>query len=420
MATDYLHLQSEVISKKFEFWQTKKFNLLTDFFNKGVVERIGERDFRAPYGTYEGGRIGTYNPQMGDMGRGNASAGGYMTGSYYPLSLRFELDMLTIKATESSKLAVAQPLKLAIANGFVNFQRHLDKFAHGDGTAKLATATAHSSASGVSVYTLDTTTGCKHLVRGQFVIVYDSTGATVKGLFQITAMNITARTITLSGVVPSAATNDTFWIEGVSGSTPTGMRGLKYWVSYATSGTTAGVNRATEPEIISNSVNAAGGLIPEHVMALYHRALERRGEVANGLLGLISPAQQAVIWSNVMSIQNMDLAKSQAQAVDRLPALKGKKSFMYGDIPHYVDIHEDTTRIDYIVPDTWGRCRLDKMKYFELPGSSQRFFPIAGGSGAPRAGVWWALTAEEDYFNYDPGAQGVVYGLTLPTSGLYS
>ena len=421
MATDYLWLQSEVIRKKaFPVWATKKFNVLTDFFKKGEVEKIGERDYRIPFGKYNGGRIGTYNPQMGDMGRGSAMAGGYMTGSYFPLRLAFELDMLTIKATQDSKIALADPFKKAMADGFIEFQKYADKFAHGDGTAKLAVATNHAVVSGKSVYTLNNVIGCKRLVRGMWVTVYETTGNTQRGLFQVEAMDITARKVTLSGTVPSAANTDTLWLEGVSGVTPTGIRGLQYWNSYATSGTTAGVDRAVEPEMIANSVNAAGGLIPEHVMALYHRILERRGEVANELLGVISSAQQAAIYSNVMSVQNYDLSKSSAQATDRLPALKGKKSFMYGDVPHYVDIHEDTDRIDYIVPSTWITCRLDEEKFFQLPGSNQRFFPIAGGSGAPRAGVWVSLTKDEDWATWDPGAQGVVYGLTLPSSGLYT
>jgi hypothetical protein len=95
----------------------------------------------------------------------------------------------------------------------------------------------------------------------------------------------------------------------VSGSAPAGIRGLYYWINSATSGTTAGVDRALEPTIISKSVDASGGpLLAELVMALYHRILNDRGEVGNGLLGIVAPAQQAYVYSNVMSIQNYDIS----------------------------------------------------------------------------------------------------------------
>ena len=217
----------------------------------------------------------------------------------------------------------------------------------------------------------------------------------------------------MSGVVPSAAATDKICFEGPYGYSK-GLRGLYYWNSSATSGTTASIDRAVEPEIISNSVDASSGpLLAELPMAIYHRILNRRGEVAQGLLGVSSPAQQAAVYKNVMSIQMYDLAKTSAQAVDRLPALKGKKSYMWGDLPHYVDIHQERDRNDYIIPDQWGRARLDEMKFFQTPGTNQRFFPLYGGSGAPAAGVWFGLTCDEDLYTIDPGAQGLISGLAV-------
>jgi hypothetical protein len=282
----------------------------------------------------------------------------------------------------------------------------------------LATATAHSSASGVSVYTLDSEFGAQRLRRGQFVTVYNNALTTILSAssLYITGVNTQAKTIALSGIVPGAGATDKFCFEGVSGTSPAGIRGLYYWISSATSGITAGVDRALEPAIISKSVDAAGGtLLGELVMAVYHRILNDRGEVANGLLGISSPAQQAFVYSNVMSIQNYDLAQSSTRAVDRVPELKGKKSFMWGDVAHYVDIHQSRTRNDYMVPDQWGIARLDEEKFFQTPGTSQRFFPLYGGSGAPAAGVWFAITCDEDVYCTDPGAQGVCLNLAMPT-----
>jgi hypothetical protein len=422
MASLQLWQQSEVIRKgAFPFWGTKKFNVLSDFIKRGEVTNIGERDFRIPFKKTFGGRVGKYDPQMGDMGRGTQMTGDVMIQSYFNLRLNFEMDMLAIKATQDRKIAIQDPFKDAVANGFFEFKLYRDKFYHSDGTAILATATAHSAVSGTSVYTLNSAFGAQRLRRGQYVTVYNpgNTAALSSSVLYITALNTQGKTITLSGVVPGAAATDNIEFEGVSGSAPAGIRGLYYWINSATSGTTAGVDRALEPTIISKSVDASGGpLLAELVMALYHRILNDRGEVGNGLLGIVAPAQQAYVYSNVMSIQNYDISKSSVQAVDRLPALKGKKSFMWGDVPHYVDIHQSQTRADYIIPDMWGIARLDEEKFFQTPGTSQRFFPLYGGSGAPAAGVWFSLTCDENLYTIDPGAQGTI--ATLSTPALYT
>jgi hypothetical protein len=408
----------------FPEWMEKKFNVFLDLVDQGEVEQVGERNFRVPAETIAGGRAGTYDPQMGDMGRGTSPQGIVMIQSYFNARLNFEFDQLQIKATQSKKTAVQNPFLECVAKGFREFMLYWDKWIHGNGTAQLAVATLHSSGTGVSVYTLANTFGAQLLRRGQFVTVYDTTFTTIRsaGVLYITNMNTQARTITLSGVVPSAANTDIICFEGVSGASPAGPRGLGYWISSATSGTTAGINRANENQIISKSVNANNApWTAEMTMALYHRILMDRGEVADGLVGLAAPAQQAAVYSNVMSVQIYDLAKTAAQAVDRLPKLKGKKTFMWGDQPAMVDIHQDATVVPYVNPSQFGIARLAPVGWFETPGKTgadARFFQLSGGSGAPAAGVWFGFTRDEDLYNIDPGAQGLIY--TLPLGTLYT
>lgn len=416
MASQQLWQQSEIIRKgAFPFWGMKKFNVLTDFIKKGEVQVIGERDYRIPFKKTFGGRFGAYDPQMGDMGRGTAMTGDVMIQSFFNLRLNFELDMLAIKATQDRKVAMQDPFKDAVANGYYEFQLYLDKCYHNDGTAVLGTATATGTDSlGNTTYTLSTAFGTQRLRRGMYVNVYDTTGATLRSastLF-IVSINATAKKIVLSGVVSGAAATDKICFEGPYGYSK-GLRGLYYWISSATSGTTANIDRAVEPEIIAESVDAGNGpLLAEIPMAIHDRLLNKRGEVAP-VLGLSSPAQRAIVYGNVMSIQRIDLAGTQAKAIDRLPELKaaGKESFMWGGVAHYVDIHQDRTRNDYFVPSDFGRARLDEMKFFQTPGTNQRFFPLYGGSGAPAAGVWFGLTIDEDVYHIDPGATGFASNL---------
>lgn len=422
MASNTLWQQSEVVrTKMFPEWMEKKFNVFLDLVEKGEVEQIGERNFRVPAETIAGGRAGTYDPQMGDMGRGTSPQGVVMIQSYFNARLNFEFDQLQIKATQSKKTAVQNPFLECTAKGFREFMLYWDKWIHGNGTAQLAVATAFSNASGTTVYTLATNFGAQLLRRGQFVTVYDTSFTTVRsaGVLYISQLNARNRTVTLSGIVPGAAGTDIICFEGVSGTSPAGPRGLGYWISSATSGTTAGINRANESQIISKSVNANNApWTAEMTMAIYHNILNDRGEVANGIVGLAAPAQQAAVYANVMSIQFFDLAKTSAQAVDRLPKLKGKKTFLWGDIPHMVDIHTDTSQVYYPNPSLWGIARLAPVGWFETPGKTgadARFFQLSGGSGAPAAGVWFGFTRDEDLYTIDPGAQATLYNLPIGT-----
>lgn len=422
MATNTIWQQSEVVRQKmFPQWYEMKFNVLSDFFEKGEVEKIGERNYRVPVETKPGGRAGTYDPQMGDMGRGSSPSGIAMIQSFFNVRLSYEFDQLQIKATENRKVAIQNPFLKCVAGGFKEMQLYWDKWIHGNGTAALATAVAHSSGSGVSVYTMDSLFGTQRLRIGQFIGVYDSTLATLKtvGVLQIAQMNTRARTITLTGIVPGAAATDIITFEGVSGASPAGPRGLQYWISNATSGTTASINRANESQIISKSVNAnSQPYVVEHVMAAYHQVQMDRGEVADNLMGLVAPAQVAAVFSNVVAIQNIHLESTVSESVERLPKLKGRKSFMWGNVPHMPDIHQDATRADYIASDLFGKAVLADTDFFStagVQGPSGRFFPLYAGSGAPASGVWFALTMDRDIYCIDPGAQAYVYNLPLPT-----
>ena len=418
MASNQIYQQSEVVrTKLFPKWAEADFKVLTDFISKGEVEIVGERDYRVPFQVTFGGRMGHYDNQLGDMGRGSSPTGSAMLQSFYSMRLNFEFDMLQIKATTNKKVSIQNPFLQCVADGFREFELLWDKVIHGNGTAALAYSNAYSSASGVSVYTMTNTYGTQLLRRGQYYTIYDSTLTTLKsaGVLYATQINTQARTLTLSGIVPNGASGDIICFEGVSGASPAGPRGLKYWISNATSGITAGIDRSVEGQIVAKSADGTNGLSTETVMALYDRILMDRGEVPN-LMGLVAPAQRAYAYSQMMAIQMNPIDGDKANVFDRLPKLKGRQYFVWGGVPHYVDIHQDATTAHYIVPSDWGRARLAPTGFFETPGKSgadARFIQLMAASGGPAAGVWFGLTKDDDLYCINPGEQGVIYNLPL-------
>lgn len=420
MASLTIFQQSEVVRKKmFPTWAEMNFNVLMDFFKKGEVEKIGERDYRIPFELIPGGDFGTYDPQGGDMGRGSMPQGNVLIQSYFSFRLNYEIDKLSIKATNN--VGIKNPFTLCVSRGYKEFMLYRDKANHGDGTAVLAVATAHSSSSGVSVYTLTASTFGAQLLRvGQPVTVYNNGLTTLNtAALRVTAINTGATpTVTLNGIVPNASATDKICFSGVSGTSPAGPRGLAYWISTAASGTTAGVNRATYPAILSKGVDASSSpYAVEHVMGLHDLIFNDRADVAEELMAVCAPAQRAAAYNNMVAIQNIYLDSTKAQAVDRLPALKDRSAFMWGGVPHMVDIHHTKSAVNFIVPRLWGMARLSDADFFETDGKTgpdARFIQVYGGSGGPAASTWFGLTAEENPYTIDPGAQGVVSNLSIP------
>ncbi len=412
MPSDYLFQQSEVVNKKLpEFFS--RFTCVTNLIKKGSVEKIGERDFRAPFLTQNGGRGGTYDANGGAIGRGSASKGGVFIQTYYPTRMSFELTQLAIEATKESEIAQFSAFKKAMKEAVPEMVNFTERLFHTDGNPVLGTATAHNVVSSKSVYTMDTISGVQLFRRGQYVIVYlnDLSAARDTGAVRmIEQVDYEGGRIFLNAEVTSAGATDKLLIEGVSGATPAGPKGLYYFNSYATSGTTLGVNRATELEVVANSVNAGG--VPTHMKGLQikHKMLKRRGELPKGIVGLCSTEQQANIYQNVQNIANFDLSKGPANK-DLLPDMD--MDFKYAGMSMKLDIMQRADRLDFIVPTDWIRARLKDVGFWEMNGN--RFFTLYGSDGSPASAMWFALTMMEDYVCMNPGNGGVIYGCTAPT-----
>jgi hypothetical protein len=415
MASNYLFLQSEKVRQKLQEW-VSKWQVVSNLIKPKEVEWISERDFRIPYQGTLGGRIGTFDPNMGDMGRGTAFTGGYGVGTTFPLRLNYELPLLAVWGTDKSEKALVNAFNKCIKSAPETFALYRDKLFHGDGTAVLGTATATGTWDGgaKTTYTLANAGGVQKFVRGQYLNIYpNALNASKDALLYIDHIDTVGKVLYLSGAVGGAGAllNDKFCLEGVSGASPAGPKTLYYSNDYATSGSTYGVDRAVESEVIASSVNAAGGLSTTHAVLLAHRMWNRRGGIGalKGVIGLSGTAQHAAVLNSAVNISMVDISGGN-KALDLVPGMD--TTFKFGGVVHHIDPHQNQDRIDWINPANFGIARQAPVDYFKVPGSDQRFFDIKGTSGAPSAGVWFGLCSSEDTFNVDPGAGGVIYGLT--------
>jgi len=414
--TNQLYQQSERVRPKLEEW-LNKFQTPANLIPKRDVQLLSERDFRVPAITDEPGREGTYNPNGGEIGRGQSTKGQVMISTFYPLRQAFELTQLEVEATQSGEQAAKSVFKDVMKRALPGFAAFRNRLFFTDGTPTLGTATAQATVSGVTVYTMDSTFGTRRLRRGQYVAIYDSTLTTLRTTERITSINYKDRKVTLASTISGAASTDVLCFEGVSGASPTGIQGLYYWNSSAQTGTTAGINRANEPEIWSNSVSGSGGLASIIGLNLFHQMVERRGvESLSGLLGISGLSQHAAAVANVMNVQNiLNINGQTAEMKDLLPAVA--LAFPFAGVKHMVVPMQDATRLDWISPqETWGVARLHDTKYFEIGGS--RFFPTYGSGGSPNAAMWFALVCNENFFCANPGGNGVI--TSLPVEAPYA
>lgn len=413
--TDMLFQESERVRDKIEEW-VNRFDTPANLIPKREVQKVSERDFRVPAMTDDAGREGTYDPNFGEIGRGQSFKGAVMISTFYPLRQAFEISQLQQEATASSEQAVKSAFKQIMGQAIPGFANFLNRTFFTDGTPTLAQATAQATVGGNTVYTLDSTFGARRLRRGQFVTPYDNSLTTALVATRITSVDYKNRKVTMNGTVTSASATDKLCFEGVSGASPTGIQGLYYWNSDAITGTTAGINRANEPEIWANSASGSGGLAAIIGLNLFHAMLERRGMGSlKGLTGIAGLPQHAAAVSNVMNIQRIDVSGETAQMKDLLPAVQ--LQFPFAGVPHKVVPFQDATRLDWISPQsTWGVARLHDTKFFEIGG--QRFFPIYGAGGSPAAGLWFALVVNQNFFCANPGANGFIG--SLPVSAPYA
>lgn len=427
--TQLVFEQMERVAPELPSWFTK-YKVAINYFGKGKSTRVGERDFRIAFKTTTGARIGTYNPNGGAIGRGGYMSGGVGTTTFFPFSCRFELPQLASEVTSSSEVAIKNAFKEALADAVPEFTYFLDAAWHaGYGTPVLGLAKAQATVSGNTVYTLDDGTGAgsinsvgnfnfgiRLLRRGWAVSPYSNDLLTQRagGPYIISTIDYNTNKVTLLGTVPGASSTDVLCYEGVSGASPTGIQGLPYFVDDTTSGTTLGINRATEPEIQSNSVDASGGLHHQQALQLFHKIFQRRGERAKEIVGLCSDNAQYTIYGEIMNIARYDIDKGN-EAKDLLPDVD--MSFKFGGVKTILDPHESISTIHWFNPKRWGKATVKELGFYTLAGGGTQYFPLYAGDGSPAAGTWFGLTYLNQYFSDDPGSQGYFKG--IPTNSGY-
>ncbi len=375
---------------------------------KRDVERVSTRTARIPLQVMPGGAFGYASFDGGDLGRGSGTS--YDYAQITPVGIRFavEITKLVEYATDASDKAVENAAKRNVADAMKQFRRDLDASLQTAGNGVFGTV---ASVNGSVITLANTPFGARLLHENQNVQIYDSTLTTNRGTATITAVSKSlggAQTITVSAVPGGTTATDLVVVDGVSGAQPTFIYGIPYHHNTSTSGTWMGISRSL-PYAVANGVNANNAALTLPPIRLAFNQIRQAigADALGSLLWHGHPAQVAAYEELGFVISEIEKGGSN-QDLDLLFRNK-----TMGGVKIKENIHADTTRLDLINLETWGRVEWLPIDYYEVGGTT--VFPVYGASGGIAASYLFYLVTGVQFFIDNPRAVSSVTGLALPS-----
>jgi hypothetical protein len=375
---------------------------------KRDFERVSTRTARIPLQVQPGGAFGYASFDGGDLGRGSGTS--YDYAQITPLGLRFavEITKLVEYATDAPDKAVENAAKRNVADAMKQFRRDLDASLQTAGNGVFGSITSVAT----NTLTLaNTPFGARLLHENQRIQVYDPTLATNRGTCTILTVSKTlgaTQQITVDSAPTGTSANDLLVVDGVSGANPTFIYGLPYHHNTSTTGTWMGISRSNS-YAVANGVNANGAALTLPPIRLAFNQI-RQSVGVDSLGNLVwhgHPAQVAAYEELGFVISEIEKGGSN-QDLDLLFRNK-----TMGGVRIKENIHADTTRLDLVNLETWGRVEWLPIDFYELDGST--VFPVYGASGGLAASYLFYLVTGLQFFVDNPRAISSVTNLALPT-----
>lgn len=385
------------------------------FISKKPVEVISNRDMRIPLELRPGGKSGHFEPEGGDLGRGDASR--YDKAVVNSVYLKYALEW-TLKsqwATDDSRKAVLNNFKDMMAKAMNEFRRFLDAMCMTDGTGVLATVGTYSVGTGTAGgdrLTLDSDGfGAKLLRFGQPVNIYAANLLTNRTVGAERTINFIDYENKIVDIVPSVATGiatDKVVVSGVSATPPVSLLGVPYHHNNASTGSWLGFTRSTTPEIRANRVNAGGTL----ALPFPRRAINKLGDRVG-----IDERMQLTAWMHPCQAQAYEelgqmVSLIQKQAREEGLDLYFGENMQMAGAPVKKSFAWDKKRIDFIT-DVWGRAQIKDVDFHEVGG--KKIFEVRGTSGGVVTSMLMYLVCGFNLFVDNPAKCSYIDNLTVPT-----
>jgi len=385
-----------------------------------IVKTPNGQDFRIPVETQPPGYVATASLDGGALPTGSATATQQMYQTYFPLFFGVDIGAGSIWNTAADK-ATTNQWKNNLKKALPAFKRQADAsfFNISSGNQGLmALSTAYDTGN----FTLDSEYGANLCQVGQRVEIFSNdlgtnrTSAVPSNLpyiDRITRDGATVHVTNLGGITPG---NDDYLLFSGAGGTGTSLswvNGINYFHNESTSGSLLGLSKTNYPEILPNTVDAAGSLVPTHGLLLNTKIRVRQGSAPSKLFGVIHPAQAAQIYTTGIAISEWQRGTSD-KMIDIMPSDINDDMIRWCGVSHLKSTHQSKKRVDWLDLNNWGRVYLKEMDFMIGP-DGRKFFEGRNGDGAVTLHWQYWLMVIENFFCSNPATGGFVYNASIPT-----
>lgn len=398
----------ETVSKKLP----RAFEYDDKFFSsieKQNVEKVSNRQMRVPIELRPGGSFGYFDPNGGDLGRGGGPTWDKALVQSVFMYEAIEYTKLTQWSTDTDRKAVVNAVRKLIAGATEEIRRQVESQSMGNGTGTVGTVLTDTPAGGSNVLVLTSNFGARLVRFGQRVQVFDATLATNRGTAEITGLDPSTNTVTLTPQVAGVVATDVLVAFGItSPASLPGLYGVAYHHSNAATGTWEGMSRAANPEIRSNRVNAGGNAFTLPLPRLAVNYIGNRvGEDASfSPTAWMHPCQKQA-YEEVGQLVSIIQKQAKTEALDmyfdkmQMAGMSVRTSFSW-----------DKARIDLVNKNVWGRGEILPLGFYKSDGRS--IFEIRGASGGVATSEIFYMVVGTQLFVLNPAATAYIDNLAIP------
>lgn len=386
---------------------------------KRPVEVISSRDMRIPLEIRPNGNTGYYDPDGGDMGRGDISDFDKAVINSVHLIHRVEMTAKTVWSTDNTRKAVINAFRHSLAVEMKQFRRDVDSQCMTDGTGTLGTITSVSTTAGIDTYTCSTDGFRVRLLRSkQPINIFSSnlqtcrTGGGTQNEVKIQYYDLANNQIQVPSV-PGATAGDLIVSDGLQSTPPVGLLGVKYHDSNASTGSWLGFDRSANPEIRANRVNANNAALTLPLPRLAMNKIGDRIGIKEGgkMTAWTHKAQQAAYEELGFNVIRIDKAAKE-EGLD----MYFNDNMRIAGAPLKVSYSWDRTRIDFVDGECWGRAELRPPGFYTNPDNNQRVWELRGPSGGVASAWIFYIVASFNLFLQQPAGASYIDSLAV-TSG---
>lgn len=409
------------------------------------AEVVSNYLYRIPFKLYNGGNYGKFSADGGVLGEGTSLKLNNLIAGYVYSRHAVRLTTEQIDTSKSKEQSTINVLADALANAMREVQVNDDISFHNDGTGLLTNS--GSATNGTTTITFAAATdrlGVNRLREGMTVDVWDVNGTTKRagagsGPIVIIRIDWSGKVVTFNQTVTAIASDDKLAFTGLDSYGPAGLtsfsstwpqRGqagglggdsFRHGLYYANDITSANyflqVQKSVVPQLLPSRVNASAALSFSHGLQIKDKIVQRRdADVLNGLIGIFHMAQRAQMFNIGISILNKFVTgESFGKSLDVMPSNHNYgDTFEFDGVTCHLSKRQFTNRVDFINPSKWGRAKLHDTKYWG-DEVGQTVFPVRDGNGVLKAAIEFFLVQAYDFICFDPGAQGYIDNLDVPT-----